>query len=309
MNSDQSSASQNSPKVTNLMSVADDGLTNLMKFDTRALSIPKALEPEKSSKTMDPAVSERTTGLKPLEVMAKRKRDQQEEDEGEANLPWYTRDYDSDELGLMGDTDLDKVLDAFYDEGAKDSERKGPEDNAPAKRRRREPQSRVPDIHVTAVEEFFPRNDPSVCKSLDPRVYWKHPLGCGCNNKISHSASVETTTVSDNSTDYTSLFGAPSCYTETARSTAASDPRRRHPGSIFEQVECNRKPPSAASSSITGTTRYTAAPSPMATYDLAPEHLSPVLYSRDAPYDLQDWNEEYLELLQPNENERRALGE
>lgn len=304
MNSDQSSASHNSPKVTSLISVADDGLADLMKFDTRALSIITAREPEKSSNTMNPPASKRTTGLKPLEVGTKRKIDQQEEDEGEANLPWYTRDYDADELGLMGDIELDKVLNEFYDESTKDSKGKSPEDNIPAKRCRREPQSGVPDIQFTSVEETITHNDQLVCKSLDPRVYQKHPFGCRCN-ETSHPASVATTSVSDNPTDYTSPFAVPSCYIQFVRSRPAG---MVHPGSIFENAACNKKSLSAASYE-TGTAGDAAAPSAMGTHDLALKHLSPVLYQRDSPYNLEAWNEEYLELLQPNELERAERGD
>lgn len=133
---------------------------------------------------MNPDEYDWVTGLEPPAVMAERKAVQQEEDDAKANLPWYMRDYEADEMELMGDTELDQLLDDFYGEPAGELKRKTPEGTSPVERYHHESPSGVPDSHSVSATDTIPYDGQSACKSRDPRLYWKHPFGCGCNQRI-----------------------------------------------------------------------------------------------------------------------------
>ena len=147
---------------------------------------------------MDLDDHDRYIGLEPSEAMAVRKAVQQEEKDATARLRWYTRDYAADEMKIMGNAELNKLLDDFYGVAEQLNE-KEPEENPPIERYQYEVPSGLPNNHTVPMEDTIHYYGQSVCKSPDPRFYWKHPFGCGCNQG-SHSAAAKTTNLPNTST-------------------------------------------------------------------------------------------------------------
>lgn len=83
-----------------------------------ALPATRAPKREGLPNAMRPNEDKFMTVLESSEVIAEIKAVQQEANDTTTILPWYTRDYEPDEMELMGDTELNQFVDEFYDEPA-----------------------------------------------------------------------------------------------------------------------------------------------------------------------------------------------
>lgn len=161
------------------------------------LSAPKREEPPDP---VNPDEYDWTTGLEMSEAMADREAAQKTKKNARASPPWYKRDYEAEEAEIMGDTELSLLLDDFYGKTAEklDGEASG---GSSGSIERNQPE--LPDVlgydHAIPLENSISYLGRAVCVSLDPRVYLKHPWGCGCNQG-SRSAPAEITRVPNRST-------------------------------------------------------------------------------------------------------------
>ena len=133
------------------------------------------------------------------EVMAQRKAAQQTKQNAKAG-PWYKRDYEAEEAEIMGDTELSLLLDDFYGKTAEKLDGKAPGGGSASFERN---QQELPDVlrydNAIPLENNISYIGRAVCVSPDPRVYLKHPWGCGCNQG-SRSALAGITKVPNRST-------------------------------------------------------------------------------------------------------------
>lgn len=155
----------------------------------KALPNLRAPEREEPTEPGNPAEYDWATGNELSEVIAGRTAAQQTKHNARASPAWYTRDYEPEEAELMGDTELNQLLDDFYGETtAGEPDGKPPEET-----------SALWYKHAIPVNNSIPYIGRSGCVFLDPRVYVKHPWGCGCNQE-SQSAPAEITSVPAKST-------------------------------------------------------------------------------------------------------------
>lgn len=238
--------------------------------------------------------------------MAEREVAQQEEKDAKANLPWYTRDYEADEMNLMSDTELNQLLDDFYGESAEKLSGKAPEKASPVERYRHKFQTGLLEKHAVSFEETIPYDSQTVCKSLDPRLYRKHPFGCGCNQG-SHSSLVKI--VNGHNTSTAEAHSYPrSCLTylhdrdSQDRSSAVIPPSNTEPdkkkGSARlelnlekEETERNEKISSAAPPVNSETAEDPATPKPEASSEI---DQSSVPYEPEKNFNIRDWVHDQL---------------
>lgn len=241
--------------------------------------------------------------------MVERKAIRGKEYHAKASLPWYIRDYEADEMELMGDIELGQLLDDFYGEPAGELNEKAPRETPPFKQLRQELPSGFLYNHAAPIENSIPHDYQSVCKSLDPRLYLKHPFACGCNQvsrfipaEITHAPSSSTTEAhshprscakflhdaesQNKSPAVTSIVDA-----ETTRKITAAE---LETSSKYEETECNKKFRPPIHCFYPETAENPAAPKITASFHANQESQSRVPSEPENSFNIQDWVHDQL---------------
>lgn len=238
------------------------------------------------------------TGVEPSEAMAEKKATQETKHDATTSLPWYVRDYEAEETNLIGGTELNQLLDDFYGETAGKPDEKTPRKTSVlVERDRPELPSVLPYTHAILSKNSVPCNGRSVCASLDPTLYIKHPFSCGCNQG-SRSAPAEITSMPSKSTTEArahpwscetqnkSPAGTPPFETEMAGRTSSA---RLETAFEYEDIERHGNFLPATRSVDPQTTRILAVQKPEASFDTNLQYQSPAPSEPDNTFNIHDW--------------------
>lgn len=259
---------------------------------------------------MYPDEADWVTGLRPFEGVAERNAAQQTENIAKASLSWYKRDYEADQMELMGDSELNQVLDDFYDESAGEPNGKIPGQSLPpAELYRPQLLNGMPDNHSVLVKNSVPYDVQSVCNSLDPRLYLKNPIGCGCNQgsrpapaEITHVPSCSTTEARSQSWNYSESIQGCGRQGNSPALTATFETKPAEmisSAGLKESVECGETGRTenflpVAQYAFLETARNRAAPKREAPFVTTQEYQSSVPSERENTFNIQDWVHDQL---------------
>ena len=259
---------------------------------------------------MYPDESDWVTGLRPFEGMVERNVAQLTENNAKASLSWHIRAYEADKIELMGDSELEQVLDDFYGESAGEQNGKTlGESLPPAERYRRQLPNGLPDNHSVPVKNSVPYDGQSVCNFLDPRLYLKHPFGCGCNQgsrpapaEITHVPSCSTTEARSHSWSYSQKTH--SCRSQGKPPAVTAPFATKSAGIIssagleesfkYEETERTENFLPAAQYGFLETARNQAVPKREAPFNTTQEHQSSAPSEPESIFNIQDWVHEQL---------------
>lgn len=272
LNRSQYSAFHNDSKVATLSSNVSHALDNLWKFSPRELSTAKALDLEKSPKTLNPEAYEWINGFKRSRVMAKRKMPQQMEAKAKAKayVPLIPSSHSKYELGSLPNTALVSPKNELQKSPGKLKRKVMEEGETQAKLYRGWSQIRAPENQPSSAEGTTVCTGLAGCKSFDPGQYQNHPFACGCDH-ISHLFSPQT---------ITSSIGSSGC------TSCGPNIHQRCP----HGCRCNKPSPPVASSITSRRAGNKVSPNPNTRFDFEEEYKKPRLSKGNAPYGLEDWN-------------------
>lgn len=217
----------------------------------------------------------------------------------EGQMSWDSSSHAGHEMNSRDD-DIDNMLDSPFGELRKDNtslkrKRKGSEPYPHAKHHHRtDSQPTTPDHHPPppahppppTTKPIIPssssRNQQTTCKSLDPRLYTKHPVNCGCNFLLPPPPPPPSTPIHPTTTTTTPTTSSSSHH-------HLNPPSSNLPNSPLHHSSNSLKPSdesieSHADALPSGRTRESAPG-----FDFGIEYAAPRLARGYAPYDIEGW--------------------